>query len=262
MKAKKPLLITEIPSFSKWLADVKQARIIKPQGNEILRFAIGRATHAVCKIKQGRDIGKFPPAVLELAQEYISWRDIKQAATPQDTSVSIDVHRLLGSFAGRAKFAKWLDHNGATLLMPDPLRHEVMVFRWVCNGVQVTDHVWGDPRNNRVNCSGTAKHLLSIYQAGQSIKLGGAMPRVKVQNSTIAALINRDGHLCIYCGKSAADAKVLTIEHFIPISHGGTNHLDNLSFACEACNRAAGNLSVAEKIRIRDAIRGAKECAA
>lgn len=258
---KKPIQANEIPAFKKWLIEVKRVQMLQPlQPNEVLRFKHQGKVGVVHTIKDGKALGELPRIVMTLAREYAHLRDIDQLY--QEPTIQVDVQKLLGTFTDLSKFARWLEHCGATILMADIAKNEILAFRWSNDGVQVTDYVWCKLSGNRVSCTESTIKLLESYQVHRSLPLGGATPRLKVQNATVAALIKRDGHACIYCGKSAAEAKTLTIEHFIPISHGGTNHLDNLGFACLPCNRAAGNLSVAEKIRIRDAIRGAKECAA
>lgn len=46
----------------------------------------------------------------------------------------------------------------------------------------------------------------------------------------------RDGLSCVYCGDSIDDGIVLTLDHFIPISRGGTHKSSNLITACVKCN--------------------------
>lgn len=48
----------------------------------------------------------------------------------------------------------------------------------------------------------------------------------------------RYGHRCGYCGVPDHDVgNELEIDHFHPQAHGGTDDLDNLVYACPACNR-------------------------
>lgn len=47
-----------------------------------------------------------------------------------------------------------------------------------------------------------------------------------------AALMRRDGALCIYCGAEPGT----DFDHFLPISQGGTDDVDNLGLACRPCN--------------------------
>lgn len=66
-------------------------------------------------------------------------------------------------------------------------------------------------------------------------------------------LYARDGDACFFCGGQLGDD--VTLEHFVPISHGGPNSLANLALAHGACNKAADAMSVAEKVRLRERMR-------
>jgi hypothetical protein len=46
----------------------------------------------------------------------------------------------------------------------------------------------------------------------------------------------RDNFICQYCGKSKDDGVKLHIDHILPIAKGGTDHINNLTTACEECN--------------------------
>lgn len=53
-----------------------------------------------------------------------------------------------------------------------------------------------------------------------------------------AEIRNRYHLSCGYCGVSEFEiGSELEIDHFQPISHGGTNEIENLVYACTACNR-------------------------
>jgi hypothetical protein len=77
-----------------------------------------------------------------------------------------------------------------------------------------------------------------------------------------AALAARDGAGCFFCGHAVPAPGVTcdpdmspTIEHLVPVAYGGPNHLSNCFLAHRSCNAAAGTLSAAEKVRLRDAMR-------
>jgi 5-methylcytosine-specific restriction endonuclease McrA len=53
----------------------------------------------------------------------------------------------------------------------------------------------------------------------------------------------RDLYQCQYCGDTF-DAPELTIDHVVPVSHGGKTTWDNTVAACEECNRNKGNKMV------------------
>jgi 5-methylcytosine-specific restriction endonuclease McrA len=44
-------------------------------------------------------------------------------------------------------------------------------------------------------------------------------------------VLKRDGYECVYCG---ADAN--SVDHIVPLKHGGEDHPDNLVAACGICN--------------------------
>lgn len=47
----------------------------------------------------------------------------------------------------------------------------------------------------------------------------------------------RAGFACEYCGVTETDAGgLLTLDHFQPTAHNGTDALDNLLYCCPSCN--------------------------
>ena len=60
------------------------------------------------------------------------------------------------------------------------------------------------------------------------------------------ALAKRDGLWCWFCGGSFPDLIGLTIDHYVPLSKGGTNALRNLRLACSFCNHRKGDLTAEE----------------
>jgi len=49
-------------------------------------------------------------------------------------------------------------------------------------------------------------------------------------------VLKRDAHTCVYCGGEGG-----SVDHVIPYSRGGNDHIDNLVTACMRCNRAKGD---------------------
>ncbi len=74
------------------------------------------------------------------------------------------------------------------------------------------------------------------------------------RRSRRAALRARDGDQCFYCDKLLTDAEA-SLEHLLPQSADGPHHLANLVLACAPCNKNARNLSIAEKVRLREMVR-------
>ncbi len=60
--------------------------------------------------------------------------------------------------------------------------------------------------------------------------------------STKARVRERAGNACEYCHLHQDDSPlaVLHIEHVIPKTHGGSDHLENLALACIDCNLHKG----------------------
>ncbi|NIR29294.1 MAG: HNH endonuclease [Gammaproteobacteria bacterium] len=53
------------------------------------------------------------------------------------------------------------------------------------------------------------------------------------------SLFHRDGHMCMYCGRQLSE-HLLTRDHLLPLSRGGTNWWKNVVTACKSCNHAKG----------------------
>lgn len=148
-------------------------------------------------------------------------------------------------------FRAWLVANGAEII-PSPRRTEVMRADSALGVIVIDTMRGGRPRG--------PNHVADLVQAfadGGSLDL---KPKARVtpdfQRSPKslarhAVLAARDGPGCWFCGCD----KPLTIEHLVAKAHGGPNHRSNLVLACSDCNAEAGNLSVAEKVRLREAKR-------
>ena len=50
----------------------------------------------------------------------------------------------------------------------------------------------------------------------------------------------RDGYICQYCGDDV-NKKTATLDHVLPISHGGKTTFENTVCACTTCNASKGN---------------------
>jgi hypothetical protein len=58
------------------------------------------------------------------------------------------------------------------------------------------------------------------------------------------AIYLRDGLACVYCGAAVEDGTILTLDHVIPHSLGGSNAATNLVTCCHRCNSSRGNRSL------------------
>jgi 5-methylcytosine-specific restriction endonuclease McrA len=57
---------------------------------------------------------------------------------------------------------------------------------------------------------------------------------------------------CVYCGQVP---ERLTIDHIVPVSFGGTNHITNLQVACGGCNTRHYRETFARSVYIAEALR-------
>ena len=68
----------------------------------------------------------------------------------------------------------------------------------------------------------------------------------KIKSITLKQIIlDKTNGLCAYCGTELT-LESLTIDHIIPISHGGENDLDNLVPACLSCNNLKASMPLEE----------------
>ena len=61
-----------------------------------------------------------------------------------------------------------------------------------------------------------------------------------------SSLIEKTGGVCAVCGRELARSKV-TIDHYIPKYHGGTDDERNLLPLCKNCNKSKGSRMVRAK---------------
>ena len=62
------------------------------------------------------------------------------------------------------------------------------------------------------------------------------MRRAYLKPSKRRKIFERDGHRCLACATTGDERNPLTIDHVIPLSHGGTNEQRNLQTLCWTCN--------------------------
>lgn len=65
--------------------------------------------------------------------------------------------------------------------------------------------------------------------------------RMAVSGAVQQKIWKRDGLMCMYCGREMGDVQ-LTVDHFVPLEHGGANDQSNYLTACRGCNKKKGNM--------------------
>lgn len=149
----------------------------------------------------------------------------------------------------RAKFEAFLIERGAQILQPTN-EWEVLRFK-TARGTSV---VYCNARGG-VTPTGESTTAWAAFEKGGPWR-GAPAPKKRQtgREKTLPlfnALIRRDGHGCFYCGVDTTEDD-RSLEHLVPITHGGPNHLSNLVIAHRRCNSEAGHLSAMEKIRLRE----------
>lgn len=149
-------------------------------------------------------------------------------------------------------FKAWLARQGAEVIAPtNP--YELVRFR-----ARSATHVIYEGRRG-VSAAGFAAECLGAFRTGKPLAMGLAkVPRTPAERF-VAALLQRDGDACFYCLGEMRPGDI-TLEHLVPVSKGGPNHLSNMALAHAACNREAGDLPLVKKIERR--CRAVVRCAA
>lgn len=151
-------------------------------------------------------------------------------------------------------FTSWLHARGAVVHQPtNP--YEVMRFD-AAHGVGViyrkADNIltWPEDAADAWNAFLRGSTTWRPTSKVERITKGARKRRAKVR-----CLIKRDGALCIYCGDPLTE-ETATIEHVVPLGHGGPDRLINMALACADCNHGLGDLPAAKKIAYALAKRG------
>jgi hypothetical protein len=147
--------------------------------------------------------------------------------------------------ARRAKFEAWLVERGAELLTPTN-EWELLRFRTEKGvGIIYTN------KHGQLTWQGPAAEA---YLASVNNAPWRAVPKEQRRarsSPTCLALRKRDGDACFYCHLPVA-VEDESVEHLVPLTAGGADHIANMALAHRVCNREAGHLSLMEKIRFRE----------
>lgn len=152
-------------------------------------------------------------------------------------------------------FITWLQDNGCQILKPTS-QWEKLRYRHPDSGVcliyvnKKRQTNWSDVVDGHIQSFTKKKPM-------QQVKRATGTTKQKLAQKVRA----RDGDDCCFCDEPPTPDNPLTMEHWFPVSKGGRNHVANLGLAHEPCNSRAGNLSVSEKIQLREAMIANKQFA-
>lgn len=140
---------------------------------------------------------------------------------------------------------EWLRSKGAEVLEPTN-EWEVLRFR-----ADYVTHVVYRNAKDALTINMRTRHIIDCFLGGKAWSAGVGVQRIRY-TTDYRALFKRDGECCFLCRLPLGhDA---TVEHLVPVVHGGPNHLANKALAHAECNSKLGHLSAMEKIRMREAI--------
>lgn len=142
------------------------------------------------------------------------------------------------------KFSDWLLNAGAEILAPTN-EWEVLRFK---HGDKIS--VIYTNAKGVFNFAACDKGPLHCFLEGRPWSAGTRTKRKPARSRDVRALLARDGDNCFLCGFPLEDDA--TVEHLVPLSAGGPNHLSNYALAHSRCNELMGSKSLMEKIRLRE----------
>jgi len=157
-----------------------------------------------------------------------------------------------------AEYIQWLTKFGAEVGQPtNP--YEVIRYRaYVAKKAHAEVHIIYRKDNGLLTFTGhTRKHYQAFLDKKPLAHAAAPQPQTGVPSKSEnrrARLIARDGDGCWFCGLELGDDA--TIEHLVPRSKGGVNHLDNFVLAHRKCNSDAADKPLTAKIEMRTQLRG------
>jgi 5-methylcytosine-specific restriction endonuclease McrA len=148
----------------------------------------------------------------------------------------------------RKGFETFLSQSGADLIAPTS-QWELLRFT-TARGVGI---VYVNAKG-RITLTGEAEPAFDAYRKQQGWDAGHKTPRKNNRpNGVMRRLLERDGPACFICLKDTTPDD-RTIDHMIPLAHGGPNNVHNYALAHKRCNADAGNKTLMEKIRARETL--------
>ncbi|MCP5152029.1 MAG: HNH endonuclease [Ectothiorhodospiraceae bacterium] len=92
----------------------------------------------------------------------------------------------------------------------------------------------GRRRDTGLRSSITINSIIAVKGRLRAAESQSAVPPLSNRE-----LYRRDDHMCMYCGEKMVES-LLTRDHVLPLSRGGTDTWSNVVTACRPCNHAKG----------------------
>lgn len=185
-------------------------------------------------IKMRVDLGDDPAVILMASKLDVSedeivgklhrlwcWADkhTTDGTAPAITARWVDRYVNRTGFADAMILARWISFSEEGVEFPEFDRHN------------------GGSAKKRVEA--TLRQRLSRKNRDEGVT-GEA--RTSIPRPFVRHVLERDGYKCVFCGtqsdekKEAGKKPVLSVDHLVPITRGGSASVDNLACACRACN--------------------------
>jgi len=139
------------------------------------------------------------------------------------------------------QFLAWLPARGAEVLKPTS-EWELVRFR-SGQGVSI---IYTNATGKRT-FTGEALAAFNAFKSSQHWRGAVATKRRQSSSVLVRTIRERDGDLCFFCQRFMPIGEE-SVEHLVPATAGGPNHITNLFLAHQNCNAKAGHLSAPEKI--------------
>ena len=83
------------------------------------------------------------------------------------------------------------------------------------------------------------ENIKSDFSTAELLRI--ARTKIKVMPAIRWQVFQRDNWKCVACGRNSENGIILHIDHIIPRSKGGQDHIDNYQTLCETCNIGKSN---------------------
>lgn len=112
---------------------------------------------------------------------------------------------------------------------------------------EVDKRVKGGRTSRCYECKYALDDRASVLYRGLKRRAEKAGQALEVTREELQALFAAFDGKCIYCSaKEDENGRRHHVDHFIPVSAGGSHHISNLLLACASCNLSKGNASFIE----------------
>lgn len=185
-------------------------------------------------IKMRQDLGEDPAVVMistriDIQEDAVvgklhrlwCWADkhTTDGTAPAITEKWVDRYVSQPGFAAAMREAGWISFTESGVVFPNFDRH---------NG-----------QSAKTRAEATIRQRLSRANRDEGVT---GVERTAIPRPFARHVLQRDGYQCVYCGRQSTQAKeesrksILSIDHIIPESRGGSAAVENLACCCKQCN--------------------------